>query len=383
MAKAARGKTKKQSPKGRSKSKRGVEAKPVRLNPAEQLLVDVAAEVAGERVVCTSTGGAHAAVAIAQAWPAAQVSCLFLDVFLADSARRRWESLSNLRVDCEPDFVDDAVDAFALPMAAGGQSELARDLLQSAIGRLAEAGRLFISTDNPKDHWLHEQLKTHFEKVTNRRGKKGVLYIASRPKPLKKQKSFESWFAFRDQDRLIHACSRPGVFSHRRLDLGARALIESLTIEDDGRTTEAIQDGQRVLDLGCGAGTVGFAAALRGRDVRVHAVDANARAVWCAQTGADRNGLTKYSTQLEAEGRIEPAGQFDLVLANPPYFSNFRIAEVFVEAAKTALRPHGRLHFVTKQPEWFADRFVEEFDHVSVREIRGYFVVKASQRSSG
>ena len=38
------------------------------------------------------------------------------------------------------------------------------------------------------------------------------------------------------------------------------------------------------------------------------------------------------------------------------------------------------MHFVTKQPEWFADRFVEEFDQVSVREIRGYFVVKASQR---
>lgn len=373
--------SKKKAPRGKAKGKRGAVDKPVRMNPAEQLLVDVAAEVTGERVICTSPGGAHAAAAIAQARPESQVSCLFLDVFLADSARRRWETVENLQIDCEPDFIADNVDACVLPLAAGGQSELARDLMQSAIRRLAEGGRLFVSTDNPKDHWLHEQIKERFEKVTNRRARKGVLYVASRPKPLKKVKSFESWFAFRDQERLIHACSRPGVFSHRRLDLGARALIESLTIEDDGKTTEVIQSGQRVLDLGCGAGTVGFAAALRGRDVRVHAVDANARAIWCAQAGAEKNGLTKYTTQLEAEGRVEQAGQFDLVLANPPYFSNFRIADVFVQAAKSALRPHGRLHFVTKQAEWFADRFVDEFDHVSVREIRGYFVVKASQRA--
>ncbi|MFT5092658.1 MAG: hypothetical protein ACI93T_001478, partial [Porticoccaceae bacterium] len=59
--------------------------------------------------------------------------------------------------------------------------------------------------------------------------------------------------------------------------------------------------------------------------------------------------------------------------------SNFRIAEIFVQAAINSLKPGGRLHFVTKQPEWFADRFVEVFDEVSVLEARGYFVVKATQ----
>lgn len=356
--------------------------RPSRLNPAEQLLMDMADEVIGARILCTSTGGAHAAAAVAQAHPESAVHCLFLDVFLAEAARRRWGEVANLCIHCAADFPPDEVDACVLPMAAGNQSELARDFLQSAVSRLTQDGRLYVATDNPKDHWLHERVKERFEKVSNRRALKGAAYVASRRRPPRKTKSFECWFAFRDQDRLIHACSRPGVFSHRRLDLGARALIESLTIEEAHRTSEVIQDGQRVLDLGCGAGTVGFAAALRGRDVRVHAVDANARAVQCAEAGAARNGIPRFTTQLEAEGRIEPVGQFDLVLANPPYFSNFRIAEVFVQAARTALRPHGRLHFVTKQPEWFADRFVQLFDQVSVREIRGYFVVKASQRAS-
>ncbi|NQV26543.1 MAG: methyltransferase, partial [Rhodopirellula sp.] len=73
-------------------------------------------------------------------------------------------------------------------------------------------------------------------------------------------------------------------------------------------------------------------------------------------------------------------GTYDLALANPPYFSNFRIAEIFVQAAMNSLKPGGRLHFVTKQPEWFADRFVEVFDEVSVLEARSYFIVKATQR---
>ena len=108
-------------------------------------------------------------------------------------------------------------------------------------------------------------------------------------------------------------------------------------------------------------------------------MDANARAVQCAALGAEKNGIVGFSTQLEAAGQCAEPGTFDLALANPPYFSNFKIAEIFVQAAFNGLKPGGRLHFVTKQPEWFADRFVEGFDEVSVLETRGYFVVKATQ----
>ena len=166
------------------------------------------------------------------------------------------------------------------------------------------------------------------------------------------------------------------------MDNGARALIDSLTVEDGPRAGEAVKDNFRVLDIGCGNGSVGFAAALRAENVQVRAMDANARAVQCAAMGAEKNGISAFSTQLEAAGRCAEPGEFDLALANPPYFSNFRIAEIFVRAAFNCLKSGGRLHFVTKQPEWFADRFVEVFDEVSVLESRGYFVVKATQLNS-
>ncbi len=106
-----------------------------------------------------SRGGGHPH----EAQPDAQVGCLFLDVFLADSARRRWSEVSNLQVDCEPDFVVDEVDVCASPLAAGGQSELARELMQSAISRLSDGGRLFVSTDNRKTTgYFGEQLERRF-----------------------------------------------------------------------------------------------------------------------------------------------------------------------------------------------------------------------------
>lgn len=349
------------------------------LRPIEEYLLDAADEISGDRIVVVSNAGGQAAAAIAQRHPNAQVVCNFLDAFLADSARARNEGIENLEITCLPDLPEETCNAVAIPFPSKGESELAREYLQQVLQRLAPNGRLFATSDNVRDRWLHEQLRASFQKVTNREMPKGRLYIASRPKPVKKLKDFSSWFAFRDGERLIHACSRPAVFSHRRMDNGARALIESLTIHEGPGAGEVVQAGFRVLDIGCGNGSVGFAAGLRAENVQVCAMDANARAVQCAATGAERNEIAGFTTELESDGRCANPGTFDLALANPPYFSNFQIAEIFVQAAMSGLKPGGRLHFVTKQPEWFADRFVEVFDEVSVLESRGYFVVKATQ----
>ncbi|NQV25155.1 MAG: methyltransferase, partial [Rhodopirellula sp.] len=238
------------------------------LRPIEQSLLDAADEIRGERIVVVSNAGAQAAAAIAQQNPDANVVCNFLDAFLADSARTRNAGVENLEITCLPDLPEGSCSAAAIPFPSKSESDLAREYLQQVVQMLTPDGRLFASSDNIRDHWLHEQLRDSFHKVTNRETLKGRLYIASRPKPLKKVKNFSCWFAFRDRERLIHACSRPAVFSHRRMDNGARALIDSLTIEDGPRAGEAVKAGFRVLDIGCGNGSVGFAAALRAENVQ-------------------------------------------------------------------------------------------------------------------
>ncbi len=357
------------------------------LRPLERLLFEAAGNFSGDYILLTSTAGAQAAAEVARRNPNAEVTCNYFDVFLAQAAKKRWEDVENFGVTCLVDLPEGRADCVGLALPARGENELARDLIQTAHLRMGAtpetdgAGRLIVSTDNPKDKWVHEQLSDAFSKVTVRSEKDGRLYIAAKPKPLKKLREFQAWFAFRDKGRLFDVMSRPGVFSHRKLDLGARALIESLSILDGKRSFEVVQSGMKILDLGCGTGAVGFAASARADSISIHALDANARAVQCAQAGAEKNGLTKknYSTQLECDGECKGAGTFDLVLANPPYFSKYRIAEAFLKATRRALKPGGRTHFVTKQPKWYIEKFASVFEDVSVREVRGYFIVKGTQ----
>jgi 16S rRNA (guanine1207-N2)-methyltransferase len=243
--------------------------------------------------------------------------------------------------------------------------------MQEGHQALRIGGRMLAATDNPRDTWLGSEMRKLFDRVTRRPKDQGTLYLATKTRPLAKLKNFTCEFVFRDRQRLIRAVSRPGVFAHRRVDPGARALMEVMEIEP----------GARVLDMGCGSGTVALAAATRALGVSVRGIDSNPRAVECLLRGAALNELPNVTGQLDAEGAVPEPGRFDLVLANPPYYSNFRIAEIFLAAGRRALRPGGKLLLVTKMPDWYLRTLPERFDRVQASKARDYVVVEAVQRS--
>ena len=230
---------------------------------------------------------------------------------------------------------------------------------------------MYASTDNRDDVWLRDQLAKVFRKLERRPSLAGVLYVGTKTEPLKRKRNFACEFAFRDRGRLIRAFSRPSVFSHRSVDAGARQLLNEMQIDA----------GVHVLDIGCGAGVVALAAACRAEGVTVHAVDSNCRAVQCAQQGAELNGLTNLTTELNANGGYIGAGTFDLALANPPYYSSFRIAEHFLTAGRDALRVGGKILAVTKRPDWYQQNMSEWYDDVVVSERKGYYIVQGMRPS--
>jgi 16S rRNA (guanine1207-N2)-methyltransferase len=65
----------------------------------------------------------------------------------------------------------------------------------------------------------------------------------------------------------------------------------------------------------------------------------------------------------------------DLVLANPPYYSHFRIAKLFVDIAVRALKSGGTLLLVTKTPEWYLEYLPKNFTAVSHQAVGNYWVV--------
>lgn len=342
--------------------------------PQEQLLIDVLDDLPGGRILCTSAGWAQFAVTAATQRPTASVSAHFLDAFHAEQTRAAIGVLpGNLTIACSADFPEGEVDLVALPLSAKGEAELTRDWLQLGHQRLSIGGTLVASTDNPRDQWLHEEMQKLFDRVTRRVTEDGVVYIARKSRPLKKLKNFACEFVFRDEANLITAVSRPGVFAHRRVDPGARQLMAVLEV----------LAGDRVLDIGCGCGVLSLAAALRAADVTVHAVDSNARAVECTLRGAELNDLDGIVTAaLNPTGNYLADGPFQLVLANPPYYANFRIAELFVRGGHAALETGGQILLVTKHPEWYAQHLPEMFDDVEIVETKGYYVATGRKEES-
>ena len=345
------------------------------IRPQEKLLIDVISELKGTRVICNSAGRAQFAAAFAELNPEATVDCWFLDVFHQTQTEFRLTEanppLPNLKLVCQPDLPDGDADLVVFAFKKGGEAELTRDLLQQGHMRLVEGGRMVVSTDHDDDQWLHSELREMFPKVTRRPIKKqGTVYLATKVKPLKKIRNFDCEFAFRDRGRLIAAFSRPGIFSHRHIDPGARALIN--TMEP--------RPGMKVLDVGSGAGTVSLAAAFSAENAFVHAVDSNARAIQCLQRGIEKNQATGINVVLDAEGASPPPNHFDLALANPPYFSNYAIADLFLETGHIALKPKGKILVVTKTPNWFLERMPLWYSDVQVAEVNDYWIVSGRKR---
>ena len=342
---------------------------------SERLLIELIPDMleAGPiaTVNCGSLGRGQLAKAFALAAPTADVSVNFLDLHAMRLAQASVAG-NRPRFHCEPDdpAAEGTLDCAALPLSAGGDAEWTLDRLQAAYVALRVGGRLWAATDNPRDRWLRGELEKLFGRIKTRTFSDGIVYHAIKTKALKKIKDRVCWFAFRDGDRLLRVASRPGVFSHRHLDTGARCLMETMELTP----------GMRVFEPGCGAGPVACAAAARAPDVHVLAIDSNPRAVQCTRWSAAANGLAGVSVMLNADGDCDTPGSYDLALANPPYYSHGQISRLFIDGARRALRPGGTLLAVTKDPGWYIEELPRDFTDVEVLAVRAYYVLRARRR---
>ncbi|MFM8986891.1 MAG: methyltransferase [Planctomycetia bacterium] len=355
-----------------------IAAEPLPARPAEAHALAVARSLPARRIVCTSAGRGQAARALAAERPDATAVAWFLDLQPCTAAREAWAPApGNLVAECVPDMPPGPYDLAVVPLAKDGEGELSRDILQQALENLAVGGHLVAAIDNPRDKWLREQLAETGETVrvrpleqADRKAKAGTIaYVVQKTRVPTKIRDFSCEFVFRDRDRLLTAFTRPGVFAHRRIDPGARHLLNAVDVAPE----------TRVLDIGCGSGCVTLGIAARNATVRVHAFDASARAVECTRRAAEHNHLANLSVALEAAGRVPEPGHWDLALANPPYYSDFRLAELFVESARLALAPGGTLLVVTKQPNWYVENLPRMWTNVTREEVKGYHLIEAQR----
>jgi len=137
--------------------------------------------------------------------------------------------------------------------------------------------------------------------------------------------------------------SHAGVFCADRLDVGTRMLLTHFP-ERKGP--------DRVVDLGCGNGIVGTAAALANPASRLLFVDESHQAVASAEQTFRENALPGTEAEFTVGDALTAAepGSVDLVLNNPPFHSHRATTDAAARrmfgTARAALREGGELWVV-------------------------------------
>lgn len=136
----------------------------------------------------------------------------------------------------------------------------------------------------------------------------------------------------------------PGVFSADALDAGTAMLIQSMD--------KALCEGRQVLDVGCGYGIIGLAAAQHGAR-SVDMTDVNLLAVECAALSVQANGLRQCAVIASDLYEGLQGKAYDLILSNPPFHSGHQIetetAEALIYGAWEWLEGGGRLRLVANR----------------------------------
>ena len=176
----------------------------------------------------------------------------------------------------------------------------------------------------------------------------------------------------------VEFTSVPGCFCHRRLDEGGLALAEVVSRE----MKERGGDCGRLLDMGCGCGLVGFLVAKAVQGVSLVMVDSHSRAVEAANMNAANLGIAAEVILSDNGTPARMDGTFDVFVGNPPYYSDYRIADVFLETAKRALRPGGVCYTVCKNAAGLEPVQRRYFPDVRIVGRRGYAVLASAKENA-
>lgn len=164
------------------------------------------------------------------------------------------------------------------------------------------------------------------------------------------------------------------VFSIKRVDLGTRVLIESMILPETGI----------VLDVGCGYGAVGIAAAASNKKLRVVMTDVNRRAVILARQNAEKNKIR--TVEVRQGDLYEPVQdlRFDCILSNPPVSAGMKTVEAIIRNAPKIMAPSATLQMVVRSKigkKTLPQVFTETFGAFQILCIESGYRVLLGQKS--
>jgi 16S rRNA (guanine1207-N2)-methyltransferase len=157
-------------------------------------------------------------------------------------------------------------------------------------------------------------------------------YFTKKPKSKKRPRLISLYL----NGRILEFMTSSGVFSKKKVDNATVLLIENMRL-----------NGGRILDLGCGYGPIGIAAAVLSPGSQVVMAEYNQRAVGLAKDNVKINKIPNAQVvESDFFGNLE--GKFDAILINPPMAIGLQKLFDVVEECKDYLKKGGSLQFVSR-----------------------------------
>ena len=163
-----------------------------------------------------------------------------------------------------------------------------------------------------------------------------------------------------------------GVFSKSRVDEGSFAFLKVLL---------PLNLTGRILDLGCGYGTIGLTIAVSSKEARVDLADINTRALALCEKNAYELGLSQRVTILQSDVYENIEGPYDSIVVNPPIRAGKRVTYAMYEGAKQRLIDGGSLYIVIRKAQGApsASAYIEGlFGNIKLlKKEKGYYIYQA------
>ena len=189
--------------------------------------------------------------------------------------------------------------------------------------------------------------------------------------------SKEGTITYEIYDKTITLVTDSGVFSKKRVDEGSFGFLKAII---------PLSLGKKILDLGCGYGTIGLTLALFKNEARIDLADINTRALSLCTRNAQILGVSDRVTVIESNIYENIKGQYDSIVVNPPIRAGKKVTYVMYNEASQHLIDGGSLYVVIRKAQGAvsASEYIKEvFGNVTLlTRYKGYYIYQAKKETN-
>ena len=184
--------------------------------------------------------------------------------------------------------------------------------------------------------------------------------------------SKERTIQFEIYGKKISLVADNGVFSKNKVDEGSLYFLKTIL---------PLNLGKKILDIGCGYGTIGLTIALFKDEASVDLADINTRALALCEMNARNLDIKDRVKIINSDVYSNIKDQYESIVVNPPIRAGKIVTYAMYEGAKQRLIDGGCLYVVIRKAQGAesASQYIEElFGNVEMLgRHKGYHVYRA------